>query len=102
MTTSNTSDSLPTPMRRPTPAIAPRFTNALIARKSYPNGVNRYPSYFWFSWCTSLCFNSSLTSLYAPPCFSPLMALINSTGTSSWFFMPISTDTRTRHASFSM
>jgi len=30
------------------------------------------------------------------------MALTSSTGTISWFFMPISTATSTRHASFSM
>ena len=40
--------------------------------------------------------------LYAPPCLRPLMELMSSTGTSSWFFMPISTETRTRQASFSM
>jgi hypothetical protein len=36
------------------------------------------------------------------PTALPEMALTSSTGTSSWFFMPISTDTSTRHASFSM
>lgn len=47
------------------------------------------PSYVERSWAISLNVSNVDRILWVPPCLSLAMLPINSTGTKSWFFVPI-------------